>query len=113
MQKSSNVLIVYAQLFGGGVHIKCTQGKYHDFLKWGVGYQGVTQVFFAATIFHLRLSVKCGWGSWKHSKLWLKQYFKTSINSTIFLAVISGIVNELLHVTSKIFPFLDFMFILQ
>ena len=34
MQKSLNVLIICAQLLGVWGHLKCTEEKYHDFLKW-------------------------------------------------------------------------------
>ena len=62
--------------------------KYQDFLKWGGVYQGFTQALFAATIFDLRLSLKCRWGPGWHCKLWLKQH--SYLLKPLVMALFSG-----------------------
>ena len=96
---------------GEGSHKMHQEGGVSTFLKMGRGLKAL----FAATIFHLRVSLKCSCGSGRHCEFWLKQHSNllNLYKWHYFLAVICGIVKVLLHLTCKIFPFLDFTFALQ
>lgn len=61
--------------------------------------QGFTHALFATTIFHLRLTLKCSWGSRRSLKLWLKQHSNLKPLEMKQFFVISGIVSVLIHPT--------------
>ena len=71
--------------------------------------------------FSLEIEFKVQLGVWRKEggrgccKLWLKQHSNPlkPLQMALFGAVISGIVNVLLHLISKFFPFLDFTFTLE
>ena len=120
----SKKILLYAKEFrcsyylwpivGGMGSRKMHRGEVSWFLKMDRELLGGDPSTFWCYHFSPEIECKVQVRSGRHSKLWLKQYSETTefLFLHYFLAVMSGWVNELLHLTFKIFPFLDFMFTL-
>ena len=92
----SNILLYnyhkanFGLLSGDQPHLPDVQ-QFHQFqsalvtlsTKWGL--QDFIQALFVTTVFRLRLSLKCSWGSGGSCKLWLKQH--SNLRKTLEVAL--------------------------